>query len=160
MGNFNVIFAASGTGGHLFPALFIADAIKQIKPDSVIHFIGSGRPLEKQILGKSGYKHYKVMAVQIKNQGLLALVVFSLLLPFLLIYCLIIYLRFKPKVVIGVGGYASVVPVLAAYFLRIPIWLHEAEHNPGLANKFLAKFASKISLVHKNTSFKDKDKCI
>ncbi|MEZ4754474.1 MAG: UDP-N-acetylglucosamine--N-acetylmuramyl-(pentapeptide) pyrophosphoryl-undecaprenol N-acetylglucosamine transferase [Bdellovibrionota bacterium] len=154
-----ILIAASGTGGHLFPALFIAEAIKKIASDVEILFIGTGRPLEESIIGSAGYQRYVIKGVQVKNKGLFGKFLFIITLPFLILYSLLLFIRLKPDVLVGVGGYGSVIPVLTAWLLRKPIWLHEAEKTPGMANKFLARFASKISVANLENKFFD-NKCV
>jgi UDP-N-acetylglucosamine--N-acetylmuramyl-(pentapeptide) pyrophosphoryl-undecaprenol N-acetylglucosamine transferase len=66
-----ILIAASGTGGHLMPALYIAQAIKAKAPNADIEFIGSGRPLEETVLGKAGFKRSVVDIVGLKKRGIL-----------------------------------------------------------------------------------------
>ena len=91
-------------GGHLFPALFIAEAIKAERKDVEIRFIGTGRPLEEKIIGEAGYHVTQFKGVKVKHTEYLGPLIFLILLPFLLLHCIFILLVFKPDVVVGVGA--------------------------------------------------------
>ncbi|MBX7138616.1 MAG: UDP-N-acetylglucosamine--N-acetylmuramyl-(pentapeptide) pyrophosphoryl-undecaprenol N-acetylglucosamine transferase [Oligoflexia bacterium] len=141
-----ILIAASGTGGHLFPALFIAKKIRALSPTAEVAFVGSGRPLEIEILGKSGFPLHRIRAVGVKRLGLRGFVDFMLKLPLTLLDVWKLLGAFSPDAVIGVGGYVSVFPVLLGRLRKIPSWIHEAEINPGLANRVLSLFASRVSV--------------
>lgn len=152
-----ILIAASGTGGHLFPALYIAEELKKLG-DCNIQFCGSGRPLEEKIIGSKGYKVNVIPVVGVSRRGIKGKLEFLLKLPKAIIKTLEIFKSFQPDAVIGVGGYISVLPVLIAKFKKIPTLIHEAEKIPGLANKFLAYFADKASLAYAETTFPRKIK--
>lgn len=144
---FRVLIAASGTGGHLFPALHIARAFRELQPDTIVEFIGSGRPLEEKLIDGNGYRRHVVATVGIKNRGLRGLLQFSLRLPKAFLGVWRLLSQFKPDVVVGVGGYTSFLPVTIGCMRGIPTWIHEAELKPGLANHVLAYYARKISVA-------------
>jgi UDP-N-acetylglucosamine--N-acetylmuramyl-(pentapeptide) pyrophosphoryl-undecaprenol N-acetylglucosamine transferase len=87
----------------------------------------------------------------VKNLGIFGLAKFALGAPGACSQLRRLYRTFKPDVVVGVGGYASVLPVIVAKFSGIPSWTHEAERHPGLANKVLAYFADRMSLAFSDT---------
>lgn len=149
-----LLVAASGTGGHIIPALHIVRAVRLIEPLSAIEFIGSGRPLEEKLIIGNGYPRHVVRLSGVKNRGLKGILQFAFRLPVAAVQLLSLFRRFRPDVVVGVGGYASVLPVVLARLLGIPTWIHEAELHPGLANKVLAYFADRISVVFGNTLIK------
>ncbi len=142
-----ILFAASGTGGHLFPALFVAEEIKKQYPDAVIHFVGSGRPLEEKIVGGAGYPRHVIKMVGVKHRGLKGILELFTVAPAAVIKTIKLIRTLKPDVVVGVGGYASVLPVSIAALFCIPTWIHEAEIGPGLANKFLGYFVTRVSVA-------------
>lgn len=144
-----VIIAASGTGGHLFPAVFIAEEFKKKCPNVELRFIGSGRPLEEKILSNKGFEVLTIPTYGVKNLGIAGIARFLATMPLSFIKTLSIIRKHKPQVVLGVGGYVTVIPVMAAKLFGIPTWVHEAELKPGLANKVLKDFASKISIAFK-----------
>jgi UDP-N-acetylglucosamine--N-acetylmuramyl-(pentapeptide) pyrophosphoryl-undecaprenol N-acetylglucosamine transferase len=146
-----VLIAASGTGGHIFPALFIARALQEqatvIQRTIQIEFVGSGRPLEERLIGGAGFARHVVPLGGLVGRGVGGLLQFLVSLPRALLRCQQILTRFKPDLVIGAGGYASVLPVTLAALRGVPTWVHEAEAKPGLANAFLALFVTKLSVV-------------
>ena len=140
-----VLIAASGSGGHLMPALYLAREFTA-RGDEVM-FVGSGRPLEARLIDAAGYKRSVIDFVGLKQRSLRAVfdVLFSF--PRSLSQSRAIVQQFKPDVVVGMGGYVSVPPVLIAYLRGLPTWIHEAELKPGRATRFLKSFATRISLA-------------
>ena len=109
-----ILVAASGTGGHLIPAMHIVSALKQQNPDCVVEFIGAGRPLEEKLIVEKGYARHIVQSSGVKKRGPLGALQFILKLPGGVLKILKIYRSFSPDVVVGVGGYVSVLPVVVA----------------------------------------------
>lgn len=147
-----VIIAASGTGGHLFPAAYVAEAFKKKCSELTLEFIGSGRPLEEKILGHQGFRLNAIETYGVKNTGVRGMLRFLLSLPKALFQTMRIFQRVKPQVVIGIGGYVTVLPVILARIMGIPTWIHEAELRPGMANELLKHFATKVSLAFREAS--------
>jgi len=135
-----VVFAAGGTGGHLFPAVAVGEALKELEPKAEVLFIGSGRELEARILGGRGFVLHTVAAHALKGKGLVGIFKFLLGFPVAVYHVLQIYREFKPEAVIGFGGYPSFVPLFVAWMLRIPTLLQEQNSSAGLANKVLSRF--------------------
>ncbi|NDC39034.1 MAG: UDP-N-acetylglucosamine--N-acetylmuramyl-(pentapeptide) pyrophosphoryl-undecaprenol N-acetylglucosamine transferase, partial [Proteobacteria bacterium] len=146
-----ILIAAGGTGGHIFPALHVARATAQLSPGAAVAFIGSGRPLEEKLIDGSGYQRFVLPSVRIMQQGVLGLVKFALTAPFAIFKVRALLKEFKPDVVVGMGGYVTVLPVLVAKLMGIPTWIHEAELHPGLANKVLGLISSKVSVAFSST---------
>lgn len=150
-----VLIAASGSGGHLLPAVWIASALKEQAHKQgfkiEIEFVGSGRPLESKIVDSAGYKRHVVQTVGVVGRGFKGLLQFISSLPLALLQAIRIIRNFNPDLVIGVGGYASVLPVTTAALLAKKTWIHEAELHPGLANRLLSLFADRISCGFKET---------
>ncbi len=155
--NIRVLIAASGTGGHLFPALHIARALVKEGEQSGSHnqgekfslnveFIGSGRPLEERLIDGNGFRRHVINIVGVKRRGLKGWLEFALLLPGAALKVWRLLGSYRPHVVIGVGGYVSVLPVVMARLRGIFTWIHECELKPGLANALLAWFANRISV--------------
>jgi len=142
-----VLIAASGSGGHLFPALHIARAIAAASPGAVVEFVGSGRPLEEKLIDRNGFKRHVVPIAGIKQRGMKGLIDFAVAVPRAVAQLGVIFRNLRPDVVVGVGGYVSVLPVVLGKLRGIPTWIHEAELKPGLANAFLSRFADKISVA-------------
>lgn len=149
-----VLIAASGSGGHLFPALHIARAIVAESSGAVIEFVGSGRPLEAKLIDPHGFKRHVVPITGIKQRGIKGVLDFALAVPRAVWRLGRVLRELRPDVVVGVGGYVSVLPVLLGRLRGIPTWIHEAELKPGLANGFLSLFADKISVAFADAAIK------
>lgn len=139
-----VVVSGGGTGGHLFPAIAIADALKEKLPNVEFLFIGANGKIEMEKVPQAGYK---VVGLPISGfQRSLSLR--NLSFPFRLVYSLIkAYLtvrNFKPNIAIGTGGYASGPTLKVAEWLNIPTVVQEQNALPGITNKLLGKRAYKI----------------
>ncbi len=131
----------------MFPAVDIARAFQRARADAIVEFVGSGRPLEAVIIDQAGFKRHVIDTVGIKQRGFAGLAEFAMTLPKAVSQMWRILSDFRPDVVVGVGGYVSFLPVTLAWLRGIPTWIHEAERRPGLANKVLAHYASRISVA-------------
>lgn len=141
-----VIVAAAGTGGHINPAIAIANKIKEKEPDSKIIFVGTPRGLENDLVPRAGYELRTVDAYGIRRKINLDNIK-RLFKMFKAVKDSEKIIRdFKPDVVIGTGGYICVAVGTAAVKENVPIVLHESNAFPGVAIKLLAKDASKVLL--------------
>ncbi len=146
--NKKIIISGGGTGGHVYPAIAIADAIKKIEPEADILFVGAEGKLEMEKVPNAGYpiKGLNIAGFQRK------LTIRNFLFPFKLIGSLIkanhIIRQFKPDVAVGVGGYASGPLLKMAGWQNIPTVLQEQNSFPGVTNKLLAKNARKICVAY------------
>jgi UDP-N-acetylglucosamine--N-acetylmuramyl-(pentapeptide) pyrophosphoryl-undecaprenol N-acetylglucosamine transferase len=148
-----IAIAASGTGGHLLPALTIAKAIEKKLPSARIIFIGSTKGLESKLIGEAGYELYQVPYSKVKRLGFRGLLSFMTSLPGNVFKTWALLRQNKVKLVIGVGGYVSVLPVIVGCLTGRATMIHEAERHPGLANRVLKFFAKKITTAHEDTDF-------
>ncbi len=143
-----IIISGGGTGGHVFPAIAIADAIKKIKPDAEILFVGAKGKLEMEKVPKAGYQIEGLWISGFQRK----LTWQNLLFPFKLIAsswkARQIVQRFQPDVAVGVGGYASGPTLNAAGAAGIPTVLQEQNGYPGVTNRILAKKATKICVAY------------
>lgn len=137
-----VIISGGGTAGHLFPALAVAQKIKEKDPEVLITFVGGDRELEKKIM-----QHHKSDFIALKIEGLKGKGWKSLksllLLPFSFLRSFVILMRKRPNLVVGVGGYSSGPIVLLAAWLRIPTLIMEQNRHPGLTNRMLLPWVKK-----------------
>lgn len=143
-----VIISGGGTGGHIYPAIAIANALKEINPSVSILFVGALGRMEMEKVPKAGYEIVGLPVAGLQRR----LTWKNLLVPFKLISSLLkakkIIKKFKPEVVIGVGGYASGPTLRQAESLGIPTLLQEQNSYAGLTNKMLAKKAAKICVAY------------
>ena len=148
MHNFpKIIISGGGTGGHIFPAIAIANALKTISPNCEILFVGAIGRMEMDKVPAAGYKIEGLPISGIQRGSILK----NLSLPFKLISsvrkAMKLMASFKPDVVVGVGGYASGPLLYAASLKNIPYLIQEQNSYAGITNKFLAKNAAKICVA-------------
>ena len=144
----HVLIAAGGTGGHIYPALAIADAFKAARPGLTIEFVGTAHGLENKIVPAKGYKvHHLPIGRLNSNVPLSERLRTLVLLPWALIKSALLLRRERPEFVLGVGGHASGPLLLAASFLgyRSAIW--EPNAMPGMANRILSRFVDESWVV-------------
>lgn len=139
-----LLITGGGTGGHLYPALAVAGLLKEKDPSGKILFVGTKDGLESHIVPREGYPFREISAVKWPRQ--LNLQVFGVLKSLLKGYRqgLSIIREFSPHAVFATGGYVSVPIVLAAIRCGVPVYLHEQNSIPGLANKLLSRWARVI----------------
>ena len=146
------IISGGGTGGHIFPAIAIANQLKKEKPDAEILFIGANGKMEMTRVPEAGYKIEGLDVFGIRRDLSWSGILNNLKLPFVLLKTIhkakTIMRRFQPDVVIGVGGYASGPALRAAQTLKIPTVIQEQNSYPGKTNKWLSKKAVKICVAY------------
>ena len=133
-----IVFAGGGTGGHLFPALAVADEMRLRHPSASIWFIGARRGLEQRLVPRAGYTLRSLGLSGIKGRGPVGRLVAGAAAGWAVLRCLFWLLAARPDLVIGVGGYASGPAVLAATLLRLKTMVMEQNHYPGATNRWLA----------------------
>ncbi len=156
-----VIISGGGTGGHIFPALSIGKALQKRYPDIQILFVGAEGRMEMERVPKAGFKIVGLPVEGLNRKKFWHN--FTVLKKALksLIMARDIIKDFKPQVVIGVGGYASLPTLKAAQSLGIPTLLQEQNSYAGLTNKFLARRANKICVAYPDMErFFKKDKLV
>ncbi len=145
-----IIISGGGTGGHIFPAIAIANALKEADPATSILFVGATGKMEMEKVPAAGYK-----IVGLNITGLQRSMKWSnLMFPFKLLTSLMnagkIIKNFKPHVAVGVGGYASGPLLYMASRLKIPCLIQEQNSYPGITNKLLASKVEKICVAYEN----------
>lgn len=156
-----VILSGGGTGGHIFPAVAIANEIRKLVPDAEILFVGALGKMEMEKVPNAGYKIIGIPIAGIQRKFTLA----NFKLPFLLIRSILktksIIRDFRPDVAVGTGGYASGPLLRAAARQGIPTLLHEGNSYAGVTNKILSKKAKKICVAYEGMEkFFPKDKIL
>lgn len=142
------IVSGGGTGGHIFPAIAIADEIKRRNPDAEILFVGAKGKMEMEKVPAAGYQIVGLEIVGLKRKLALS----NFLLPFKIVSSVMkarrIVKEFNPEVVVGVGGYASGPTLKAASMAGFPTALQEQNAFAGKTNKLLAKKAKVICVAY------------
>ena len=143
-----VIISGGGTGGHIFPALSIANKLKEVNPETEILFVGAEGRMEMEKVPAAGYKIIGLPIAGLQR----SLTPSNLALPFKVIKSLLMAKRtikkFKPDIAIGVGGYASAPLLWAAGRLGIPTLIQEQNGYAGLTNKIVGKKAKAICVAY------------
>ena len=142
-----VIISGGGTGGHIFPAVAIANALKRIAPQTEILFVGAKGRMEMEKVPASGYKIVGLDIQGFQRKSILK----NVMLPYKMIKSVLnarsIIKAFKPDVAVGVGGYASGPLLLAASQMNIPYLIQEQNSYAGITNKWLGKNAQRICVA-------------
>lgn len=150
MKNLKFILSGGGTGGHIYPAVAIANELKSRFPNAEFLFVGAKDKMEMQKVPQSGYKIEGLWISGLQRK----LTFQNALFPFKLIDSLWrsrkIIKSFKPNVVIGTGGFASGPLLQMANSLNIPTVIQEQNSYPGITNKLLSKKANKICVAYEN----------
>ncbi len=143
-----IIFAGGGTGGHIYPALAMADAVKKFNPDSRIDFVGTPSGLESKLVPRAGYPlHFITVGRLHRSVGVFERIKTLIMMPLAMIKSFYLIFKLRPTAVVGVGGYASGPIVLAAALMRIRTIIWEPNAYPGLANRILARFVDHCLVV-------------
>jgi len=156
-----LIIAGGGTGGHLFPGIAVAEEFLGRDSTNEVLFVGSERGIEARAIPRLGYRLELISAAGVKGKWLGAQLKGGLLLLHGYAQSRRILKQFKPDMVLGVGGYASLPVVLAARGMDIPRFIHEQNAMPGMTNKLLARFADRvfISLEEARQFFRRRKPC-
>ncbi len=149
-----IVIAGGGTAGHIYPGISIADELVLEIEDAEIIFIGNKDGIEERIVKDAGYEFEPIKVKGFKrsfsieniNAVTRSLRAFSEVKQFLK--------KFKPEVVVGMGGYVSAPAIAAAYNSKIPTLIHEQNAYPGFANKLLSRFVDTVA-----TSFPNGEEC-
>lgn len=157
-----VIVTGGGTGGHIYPAIAIADKFKEMDPSTEILYVGNDEGIEKDIVPKSGYNLALVDARWLDKSNVWQLVKTGARVAKGTLEAHRVIRRFKPDVVIGTGGYVCFPVIVAAGMYGARTFLHEQNAYPGLANRTLEKHVDRVFLGFKDAEkfFKNQEKCI
>lgn len=138
-----VLFTGGGTGGHVYPALAIAEAVRRRQPDAQIRFVGGRRGIEGKLVPERGFRLHRYPAAGLRGLGPMGALRFALNFAVAAALSLGLYARWRPGLVIATGGYASSAPAAVAAVLGVPVWLQEQNSAPGSTNRVLARLAER-----------------
>jgi UDP-N-acetylglucosamine--N-acetylmuramyl-(pentapeptide) pyrophosphoryl-undecaprenol N-acetylglucosamine transferase len=147
-----ILIAGGGTGGHLFPALAVAEALKERDPENRIVFAGSRRGLESSIVAREGYELKTIEAAALKGKGVAGKMSSLMAVPKSLWQSGKLLRSIKPDWVLGVGGYASGAVVLTAWAMGYKTAIHEQNSFPGLSNRILGRFVDRVFISFENSA--------
>jgi len=142
-----IIISGGGTGGHIFPAIAIANALKKIDPATEILFVGATGRMEMEKVPAAGYEIIGLDIQGIQRGSIMKNLAFPIKLISSVLKAIKIIKDFKPDAVVGVGGYASGPILFAASLKNIPYLIQEQNSYAGITNKWLGKKAKKICVA-------------
>jgi UDP-N-acetylglucosamine--N-acetylmuramyl-(pentapeptide) pyrophosphoryl-undecaprenol N-acetylglucosamine transferase len=145
----NILFACGGTGGHVFPAVAVAQVIMELSESFNVIFAGRAAPSMEEKLLSPHFGYRQIKAVPLKRNSIIK----NLLLPFNLLSSVFGAIKLlkieKPKFIVATGGYVALPVMLAAILKRVPFYAIEPNAVMGVANKICAKFAKKVYIASK-----------
>ncbi|WP_296634409.1 undecaprenyldiphospho-muramoylpentapeptide beta-N-acetylglucosaminyltransferase [Polaribacter sp.] len=145
---FNILISGGGTGGHIYPAIAIANEIKLCYPDANFLFVGAKDKMEMEKVPQAGYKIEGLWIAGIQRKNLSKNLIFPLKLLSSLWRASKIIKTFKPDIAIGTGGFASGPTLIMANRKKIPTLIQEQNSFPGITNKLLGRRARKICVAY------------
>jgi len=141
-----MLIAGGGTGGHLFPAVALAQKLTEQEPQSDICFVGTDRGIEAKVIPELGWPLEKIEISGFAGTGIAAKLALVPKLGRSIVDSIRIIKHFRPDIVVGVGGYASGPVLFAARLQGIPSLIHEQNALPGLTNRLLARWVNKVCI--------------
>ncbi len=135
-----VLIAGGGTGGHVFPGIALAEEVVTRHAENDVVFVGTNRGLEAKVVPQNGFVFEAIPSRGLKGMGPVNLALGVALLPVSFFRALVLVAKYRPDVVVGVGGYSSGPVVMAAWMLGIPTAVQEQNALPGMTNRFLGRF--------------------
>lgn len=151
-GAIRILVTGGGTGGHLFPAIAVIQALHGLAPHCQVMFAGTTKNVETENLKRYHVPSRAIHCKGLKNMGLAGTIMALILLPWALLEALTIVRRFRPHLVFGVGGYVTGPVLLAARLCKVPVAIHEQNIVPGIANRLASRLAQKIFLSWPDTA--------
>lgn len=142
-----VVIAGGGTGGHIFPAIAIAEAVKDRFPEATVTFVGTPRGMETTAVPKAGWPLELLDVRPLKGRSVLERLQGGVKMLSALAKARTLLKRLKPDLVIGVGGYASAAICVAAAVMAIPTLIQEQNSIPGLTNRLLGRLVKKVCIT-------------
>ncbi len=144
-----IVLSGGGTGGHIYPAITIANNIKALRPDAEIVFVGTREGLESQIIPRYGYQLQYITVAGFQRKFSFSTITSAVKLLFGMKEAYRLIKKLKPDLVIGTGGYVCGPILIWSAFMGIPTCIQEQNAMPGVTNKILAHFVKRIFLGYK-----------
>ncbi len=141
-----LLLTGGGTGGHLFPAVATAQEFERQRPGTEILFVGTRRKMDTESLVEYGFSSESIVSYGLKGKSISQLFKAVATLPLSYVQAVRIIRKFKPDMILGVGGYVTGPVVAAGKSCGIPTLIHEQNSIPGLANRKLGKIVDRICL--------------
>ncbi len=139
-----LLIAGGGTGGHLFPGVAVADELRALSPGLSLAFVATGKVLEREVLGRAGYRLEALTVRAFRGAGLLDRLKSLMVLPGAVWQARGLLAKYRPSCVLAVGGYAAFPLGLAAWLKGVPLLVQEQNAVPGLTNRLLSRLARRV----------------
>jgi UDP-N-acetylglucosamine--N-acetylmuramyl-(pentapeptide) pyrophosphoryl-undecaprenol N-acetylglucosamine transferase len=146
-----ILFAGGGTGGHLFPAIAIADEIKKLRPEVQIAFAGTRGRIEARVVPQQGYRFFPIWISGFRRKRPMDNLLFPLKVMVACVQSFVLIRRFRPDVVVGTGGYVCGPVVLMASLVGVPTVLQEQNSYPGVTTRLLASRATEVHVTFESS---------
>ncbi len=143
-----ILISGGGTGGHVFPAIAIADALKSVDDKAQILFVGAKGRMEMEKVPQAGYPIIGLNITGFQRKWAFSNFIFPFRLTFSLVKAFSIIRSFRPHVVVGVGGYASGPTLRMAAMMKIPSLIQEQNSYPGITNRMLGKKVNTVCVAY------------
>jgi UDP-N-acetylglucosamine--N-acetylmuramyl-(pentapeptide) pyrophosphoryl-undecaprenol N-acetylglucosamine transferase len=157
---YKILFAGGGTGGHIFPAIAVAEKIRENNPETSILFIGTKQKIESQVVPENGFEFKPIWISGFQRKLTVKNLLFPIKLLVSMFQSLFICMKFKPDVAIGTGAYVSFPAIWGASIMGAKIMLLEQNSYPGIANRLLERKAEQIHISFQDSQkyFREKSK--
>ena len=158
--SYRFLFAGGGTGGHLYPAVAVAEKVKLLLPDAEIMFIGTKSKIEGRVVPQLGYKFKSIWIKGFSRKLKLENILFPIKVVVSVIQSVIINMFYRPNVAIGSGGYVSGPAIFVSSVMGAKIILIEQNSYPGVTTRLLERYANEIHISFEDSKkyFRNKDK--
>ncbi|MEX1140118.1 MAG: undecaprenyldiphospho-muramoylpentapeptide beta-N-acetylglucosaminyltransferase [Bacteroidota bacterium] len=147
-----IVLAGGGTGGHVFPALAIADALKVLRPELHLVFVGTKDRIEARIVPQHGYPLETIWISGLRRSFRLDNLLVPLKVMVAVVQSFFLMMRLKPAAVVGTGGYVCGPVLFASTTLGIPTVIHESNSYPGVTTRLLAKRVRRVFLAFEDAT--------
>ncbi|MGA7159831.1 MAG: undecaprenyldiphospho-muramoylpentapeptide beta-N-acetylglucosaminyltransferase [Bacteroidota bacterium] len=147
----SILFAAGGTGGHLFPAIAIAEETRKIRPDARITFVGTKNKIEARVVPEKGFAFYTIWISGFHRRLTIDNLLFPVKIVVSIVQSFFLIRKLRPSVVVGTGGYVCGPILSVASLMKIPTVVHESNSYPGVTTRIVASRVSKVFLTFEAT---------
>lgn len=144
---YTYFITGGGTGGHIYPAIAVCDALKLDDSTKEIYYVGNPKNLEYEIASKMGYTFLPLKISGMPRQLNFRLIKWFFNLQIAIIKSVYYIHKYKPDVIFGTGGYVSAPALFAGHMTNIPIMIHDSDAQPGIVSKYIAPMAKCVSLT-------------
>ncbi len=147
-----IMFTGGGTGGHIFPAIAVAERVRELVPEVDILFLGTKNKIESKVVPDAGFKFKSIWISGFARKSIKENLLFPLKLVVSILQSIKISMKFKPQAIVATGGYVSGPSVIGAHIMGAKVFLIEPNSYPGITTRLLEKKASEIHIAFKDAA--------